>query len=106
MHPLNTAKRYILGLASVLFLGATALLACAAKAQPLEPADFQIRASQVGNDPVGVAFDGANIWVTNNTEDTNKAAIYDKAFTVAGHGNGRMMIDSMPIICHRKNWPR
>ena len=67
---MNTAKTLPLALVSSLFLGLTALLPLAAKAQPLDPADFQIQSFPVGNGPRGITFDGANIWVTNDGDGT------------------------------------
>ena len=37
----------------------------AAKAQPLDPANIQIQSFPAGDGPQRLAFDGANIWVTN-----------------------------------------
>jgi DNA-binding beta-propeller fold protein YncE len=65
---MNTAKTLPLALVPALFL--TALLPLAAKAQPLDPADFQVQSFPAGNDPQFLAFDGANIWVTNSGDDT------------------------------------
>src|SRR5262249_45101633 len=41
-----------------------------AKAQPLDPANFQIQSFPVGNVPQFLVFDGANIWVTNQNDNT------------------------------------
>jgi DNA-binding beta-propeller fold protein YncE len=67
---MNTAKTSALTLISVLSLGLTALLACAAKAEPLDPDNVQIQSIPVGHNPQFLAFDGANIWVTNKDDNT------------------------------------
>ena len=67
---MNIAKTPALALVSMLFLGLTALLPLAAKAQPLDPANIQIQTFPVGNDPSYLVFDGANIWVTNYFDRT------------------------------------
>jgi YVTN family beta-propeller protein len=59
-----------LALVSALFLGLTALLPLAAKAQPLDPANIEIQSFPVGLAPMFLAFDGANIWVTNRLDST------------------------------------
>src|SRR5437763_9234230 len=65
---MNTPKTPALALISVLFLGLTVLSPLAAKAEPLDPGDFQIQSFPVGNGPLGLVFDGANIWVTNSQD--------------------------------------
>src|SRR4029077_5955072 len=41
-----------------------------ALAQSLDPANFQIESFPVGSSPENLVFDGANIWVTNWSDNT------------------------------------
>src|SRR6266550_1001969 len=74
---MKIAKTPALALISMLFLGLTALLPLAAKAQPLDPANVQIQSFPVGLGPYYLVFDGANIWVANAVNAVGKLRASD-----------------------------
>ena len=63
-------RTVIRSLLLTLSLGATAPFMHSATAQRTAPPAELIQEFPVGNSPIGLAFDGANIWVSNQDDDT------------------------------------
>src|ERR1044072_2604119 len=93
-------KTSALTLTCLLLLSLTAPIACVAKAQPLDPADFQVESFPVGNNPQFLAFDGANIWGTNKDD-----AKITKLRALAFDGNKVWVTQELGHSRPRPEWP-